>query len=277
MTLLIPENPLMVLPSLAVAIGLHRAIVLQQLHYWLTRSDHVHEGQRWVYNSLAKWQRQFPFWTDRTVRQLLADLEAQGIIASAMLHTNPMNREKWYTIRYENVPCADASAIGKSFPHAGGENFHMIHTETTLQQTTVEATSPKAKTSKSPELAEAEAAWKAAGLSHLSMNASGKLRALIAEHGLPLVLEGITKAAEQSVRSPVAWMQTVLPAWKRERSTNEPTQRPGAYAGGGAAPRPGGYAPVADAAGIDKWFEWGKTPDGPGGWARGRPTARTGG
>ena len=33
--LLINEHPLMVLPSLATAVGLNQAIVLQQVHYWL--------------------------------------------------------------------------------------------------------------------------------------------------------------------------------------------------------------------------------------------------
>ena len=33
--LLINENPLQVLPTLAVKIGLNEAMILQQMHYWL--------------------------------------------------------------------------------------------------------------------------------------------------------------------------------------------------------------------------------------------------
>ena len=33
--LLIEEPPLQVLPSLALAVGLNEAIILQQMHYWL--------------------------------------------------------------------------------------------------------------------------------------------------------------------------------------------------------------------------------------------------
>ena len=39
--LLVDEPPLIVLPSLAVAIGLAEAILLQQIHYWLRQGGHV--------------------------------------------------------------------------------------------------------------------------------------------------------------------------------------------------------------------------------------------
>jgi hypothetical protein len=76
--LLIDEPPLQVLPSLALAIGLNEAIFLQQLHYWLQRSEHQHAGQRWVYNTLEGWHEQFPFWSMSTVRRTIRSLKAQG-------------------------------------------------------------------------------------------------------------------------------------------------------------------------------------------------------
>ena len=91
------------------------------------------------------------------------------------------------------------------------------------------------------------------------------------------VREQVADAMNHKARFKYTDLTRYCANWIRKEIANGQTQRPGAYAGGGTAPRPGGYAPVADAAGIDKWFEWGKTPDGPGGWARGRPTARTGG
>ncbi|MDQ1000403.1 hypothetical protein QFZ28_000803 [Neobacillus niacini] len=39
-TLLINEAPLMIVPSLAVKIGMNEAVVLQQIHYWLSISKH---------------------------------------------------------------------------------------------------------------------------------------------------------------------------------------------------------------------------------------------
>ena len=41
--LLIHEEPLLVLPGLASRIGLNEAIFLQQIHYWLNRSEHFYD------------------------------------------------------------------------------------------------------------------------------------------------------------------------------------------------------------------------------------------
>ena len=43
--LLIQENPMMILPSLAEKIGLNQAIVIQQFHYWLVSSKHLLKGE----------------------------------------------------------------------------------------------------------------------------------------------------------------------------------------------------------------------------------------
>ena len=51
-TLLINEPPLQVLPSLAKKLNsVDKAIILQQMHYWLMKSTNVKEGHRWIYNS----------------------------------------------------------------------------------------------------------------------------------------------------------------------------------------------------------------------------------
>lgn len=72
--LLINEEPLQVLPSLAGVIGLNEAMVLQQLHYWLLRSRHEHDGRVWIYNTLAEWQIQFPFWSEATLQRIMKNL-----------------------------------------------------------------------------------------------------------------------------------------------------------------------------------------------------------
>ena len=60
--LLINENPLQVLPSLAVALkNVNEAIMLQQVQYWLSRSTKAFEGRKWVYNTIDDWKMQFPF------------------------------------------------------------------------------------------------------------------------------------------------------------------------------------------------------------------------
>ena len=61
--LLLDENPLMIMPQLAVKIGLNESIVLQQIHYWLEINRKADKNKRdgfyWTYNSYKEWQKQF--------------------------------------------------------------------------------------------------------------------------------------------------------------------------------------------------------------------------
>ena len=100
--LLINEDPLQVLPSLAVAIGLNEAIALQQLHYWLRKSKNLRDdGRKWVYNSYGEWAENFPFWSERTIQRAFLELEKRKLI---IVDTpGGRDRRKWYTIDYDRV------------------------------------------------------------------------------------------------------------------------------------------------------------------------------
>ncbi|WP_056997854.1 hypothetical protein [Fructilactobacillus fructivorans] len=74
-SLLINEPPLMVIPSLAKKIGLNEAMVIQQLHYWLLKSNKVHENRKWIYNTYNDWQKQFSFWSVRTIKRTISNLK----------------------------------------------------------------------------------------------------------------------------------------------------------------------------------------------------------
>lgn len=101
--LLIESEPLQVLPELAVLIGLNEALVLQQLHYWLKKSKHEHDGRVWVYNTLGEWQSQFPFWTERTLQRIVASLVKQNLIVVHRFNQANWDRTNWYSIEYEAV------------------------------------------------------------------------------------------------------------------------------------------------------------------------------
>lgn len=103
--LLINEPPLQVLPSLAEAIGLNEAIVLQQVHYLMNYAQFTFENKRWLYNTYEQWQSAvFRFWSTRTLQRIFSSLEDLGVIESTTkFNRNIMNKTKWYTINYENV------------------------------------------------------------------------------------------------------------------------------------------------------------------------------
>ncbi|PON13043.1 hypothetical protein C2W62_36425 [Candidatus Entotheonella serta] len=97
-----PAPTLYFCPLEAAAIGLLEAIVVARLRFWLGRSKHIFGGTPWVYNTYAEWQRQFPFWSVFTVKNLFRRLERLGVIESTQrFNTNRWNRRKWYTLNAE--------------------------------------------------------------------------------------------------------------------------------------------------------------------------------
>jgi hypothetical protein len=101
--LLISEPPLQVLPSLAVKVGLNKAIVLQQFHYWLQRSNNIRDGYKWIYNSFPNWNKQFPFWGLNTLKRAVNGLEKDGYLITANYNKAGFDRTKWYRIDYSKL------------------------------------------------------------------------------------------------------------------------------------------------------------------------------
>mgnify|MGYP006076506253 CR=1 FL=1 len=110
-SLIIIEPPLLLLPSLATAIGLNEAIALQQIHYWLNPriNKNYKEGNFWIYNSYEEWQNQFSFWSIRTIRRIMQSLESKKILISKNFNKNNFNKTKWYTINYEVLDTLNTS------------------------------------------------------------------------------------------------------------------------------------------------------------------------
>lgn len=122
--LLLDSHPLIVLPELACAIGLNEAIVLQQVHYWIEHNRkqkrNFHNGRYWVYNSYKEWQKNFPFWCERTVKTTFSKLENSGLLISGNFNKQKMDKTKWYTIDYDALDrLCPKSRLGKSCPIDG--------------------------------------------------------------------------------------------------------------------------------------------------------------
>lgn len=115
--LMINEQPLVLLPSLAVAVGLNEAIFLQQLHYWMQKQGKEIDGKLWIYNSYPEWQKQFPFWSVDTIKRTIRKLENQGLLFSANYNASELDRTKWYAINYEALDTLSNSA--KTTDHEG--------------------------------------------------------------------------------------------------------------------------------------------------------------
>lgn len=101
--LLIDDYPILVLPKLATEIGLNEAIVLQQMHYWLKKSNHNYDGRRWIYNSFPEWQKHFPFWSIMTIKRAVYSLEKQNLLYVGNYNKAKFDKTKWYSINYEKL------------------------------------------------------------------------------------------------------------------------------------------------------------------------------
>jgi len=131
--LLLDGPPLVIIPALAVAIGLNEAVFLQQLHYWLQLGEEhgdvgvAHDGRRWVYNTIPAWCRQFPYLSTRTLQRVISKLSQDGVVITDTLARfpevarqtgrDPRDRIGFYTIDYHRL----AEIAGSSnAPPAGG-------------------------------------------------------------------------------------------------------------------------------------------------------------
>lgn len=102
--LLTAENPIIILPSLALEFGIPEAAFLQQVHYWLQKEKaHVHEGRRWVYNTVKDWHAQLYCFSEATVNRAINKLRKMGVVIVDKLSKHKSNRTNYYTLDYSKL------------------------------------------------------------------------------------------------------------------------------------------------------------------------------
>lgn len=141
-SLLIDEEPLQVLPSLAKAIGLNEALFLQQVHYWTRRSGKTVNGQEglWIYNTAEEWQRQLPFWSVKTIRRTSNSLKEKNLLHIGRFNKVNTDQTLWYSVNYEELAKYEfpsgqngqlevdkmTTSSGQNDHMTSGQNDHML-------------------------------------------------------------------------------------------------------------------------------------------------------
>ncbi len=150
MTTSLAPYPLLIPPDLAKEIGLHEAVILQQIHYWLERSTHLINGCHWIYNTYRAWQQQFPFLSLSAIRKAIARLEGLKLLKTERFDKQSWNQTKWYSINYQRLEVL-ISSICSEQPHRSAQfeqldvtNSSSSSTENTAI-TTSENTSPRSE------------------------------------------------------------------------------------------------------------------------------------
>ena len=149
--MLLDERPLVLLPSLAQAVGVNEAVVIQQLHFHSANPDNgkIHNDKQWIYKTYSDWQAtDFPFWSERTIQRTFLALEKRGLIVSCQPEGRE-SRRKYYRIDYqrlENFPRARAQEGAKSgasmMPKVALPLIRDDSTETTPKRTYVRDATP---------------------------------------------------------------------------------------------------------------------------------------
>ena len=101
MYLLTNEQPLFVIPSLAMYFNEKGATILLLLHKNLQEEGQSFENHYWYCQSYEDWRTQLPFLRKSAIKYQLKKLESLGIVhATDRFNKFPVDRTKWYRIDY---------------------------------------------------------------------------------------------------------------------------------------------------------------------------------
>ena len=120
---LIPETPLMVLPSLMKALNGNytKAIILQQIHFMCSwpKSGVEHGGHRWVWFTYDEFAEQYTPWlTGRNIQKCILELEKEGLLLSATRLTDSWDNTKHYRVDEDAIWCIVEHASECTFDSA---------------------------------------------------------------------------------------------------------------------------------------------------------------
>ena len=103
--LLIEEDIRVILPSLAVEIGLNEAVALQQIYFRLKffidnriEANYI-DGYYWLARTYKEWHKvDFPFWDETKIGRIMRELEELPFVVTKKLNRKFGDHRKYYRI-----------------------------------------------------------------------------------------------------------------------------------------------------------------------------------
>lgn len=89
--------------DLASAIGLNKAIALNQIYHCIEKNGKLIDGNKWIYSSFESWSKIFPFWSLNTIKRIFKSLEEDDFIISGVYNEDIFDKTKWYAINYYKI------------------------------------------------------------------------------------------------------------------------------------------------------------------------------
>lgn len=136
--LLLDERMVSAQPSLVRALGLTRAVVLQQINWHLRAADHgiEHQGHEWFPITLADLAAEIGLTAD-VVRRAVEALERDEIVLSCQPEGH-QSRRKWYRIDYDHTVLSVPSVQVAKLPLQKRRNSHFPSGETATSSSIAE-------------------------------------------------------------------------------------------------------------------------------------------
>ena len=103
--------------EVASVFGVNEAIVLEMIHFRITKSNHVANGRKWWYGSVRHITSHFPFFSEKQVWRIMNSLEKQGALIVSNYNKKKYDRTKWYSVTEKAL-----SHLVKPIPYVNNNN-----------------------------------------------------------------------------------------------------------------------------------------------------------
>lgn len=211
--LIIDENPIIILPSLAIKIGFSEAAFVQQLHYWLQASNNERDGFKWVYNTYEDWQKQFPWWSISTIRRAITKLEKMDLIIIGNYNKLKIDNTKWYRINYELLEDMSRPSVQNEQTECSDWTDEVLNLNRPLPEITPEITPEKKEEEKAPASdANPFRFYEENGFGTIGAHISEKIGQWCDDLSNELVLEAMKIAVERGAKN-WSYVERILRDW----------------------------------------------------------------
>lgn len=98
--------------ALAEEIGLNESIILLQLEFLISISQHTYNGKKWTYQSGEEMHKKyFPFWSKATINRIIKDLLDEGYIVEDNFNKKKFDKTRWFALNFEKLKTLKSIAI----------------------------------------------------------------------------------------------------------------------------------------------------------------------
>jgi hypothetical protein len=114
--------------DIAKQIGIPAAVMFSHIYHWIlhneTNGKHNHDGKFWTFNSMAAFQMQMPYLSERSIRTALTKLIDAKYIITGNYNTSPLDRTIWYALGEVGEAFKSRDLQGES-PICQNEQMHL--------------------------------------------------------------------------------------------------------------------------------------------------------